>query len=203
VRKLIVMRPNPLPESRLAAVLIPCLSILSLGACGDDPFQIRWAADVDTVSLFSLARPELNLGSAYNFDQRRILVVEAPGSSGSWDLAVDDDGTEMYFVLPEVLGIESRAALAPVPGVSFEDLTEAPSDTAAYIGNEIIPIQIGTVYAVRTSEGTGFFGETCVYYGKLQPIEKDLVRGTVSFFFDASPVCNDRSLIPTEENDAN
>lgn len=197
------MRLNSRPIRRGTVVLAACLSILALGACGDDPFEIPWAADVDTVSLFSLALPELGLPSAYNFDQRRRLVVEAPGSSGSWDIAVDDDGTDMFFVPPAALGIESRAALAPIAGVAFDDVDEAPQDTTLYIGDELIPVEIGMVYAVRTSEATGFFGQLCVYYGKMQPIETNLEEGTVTFFFDASPVCNDRSLIPTEEGDGN
>lgn len=187
-----------LPNRRLLLACGVATSVLGLGACGDDPFQVRWAADVDTVTLFSLARPDLGLGSAFNFDQRRILVVESPGSTGQWDFAVDDDGTEMFLVPPPALGITSRAGIAPLAGLSFDEVLEAPRDSAAYVVDERVPVEIGTVYAIRTSEARGFFGEVCVYYAKMVPIVADLDAQTLDFFFDASPVCNDRSLVPTD-----
>jgi hypothetical protein len=35
-----------------------------------------------------------------------------------------------------------------------------------------------------------------VYYGKLEPLDKDLEQQSVTFQFDVSPVCNSRKLIP-------
>ena len=192
------MRRPFLPSRRPLLAAAVALSTLGLGACGEDPFQVRWSADVDTVTLFSLARPDLGLGSAFNFDQRRILVVETPGSTGEWDIAVDDDGARMSLVPPAALGIDSRAGIAPLPGLTFDEVTEAPADSAAYVVDERVPVEIGTVYAVRTSEARGFFGELCVYYAKMVPTVANLEDRTLEFFFDASPVCNGRSLVPTE-----
>ncbi|NIT86093.1 MAG: hypothetical protein GWN82_04050, partial [Gemmatimonadetes bacterium] len=46
----------------------------------------------DTVLLYSLARPELNLVSAYNFLQGAPIQVEEPNATGVWDVAVDTRG---------------------------------------------------------------------------------------------------------------
>jgi hypothetical protein len=51
---------------------------------------------------------------------------------------------------------------------------------------------------VRTNQYVGSFGTRCVNYGKLEPVAIDAVVGTLSFVFDASPVCNDRKLIPPD-----
>lgn len=194
------MRLHARLDRRFALAATLGLSTLGLGACGDDPFEVRWASDIDTVTLYSLARPELGLASAFDFPNRRRIVVEAIGATGSWDLAVDDDGTGAWFVPPGALGVDSRAGLAPISGVSFDDVTEAPADTSLYVRDEPVPIEIGRTYALRTRELRGFFSQICVYYAKLQPTAVDLDARTIEYFFEASPACNDRGLVPTEPN---
>jgi len=174
--------------------------VLALSACGEDPFEITWASDIDTVTLYSIQRPELGLPSAFDFANRLPVVIEAPAATGTWDVAVDDDGTNILLLPSPALGVESRTGIAPIPGVAFDDVTRAPADSAVYVVDAPVTLQIGTTYALRSRELSGFFGERCVYYSKLQPIAFDLVERTLQFFYEASPACNDRNLVPTESN---
>ncbi|MDT8367725.1 MAG: hypothetical protein RQ745_00855 [Longimicrobiales bacterium] len=186
------------PKCRALLSCAAGLAMLLLGACGgDDPFAMDWAADIDTVTLFSLARPELNLESAYDFSNRLKVVVEEAMATGSWDMAVDDDGESVFILAPGALGVDSRAGLAPMPGITFDGLTEAPRDTSLYIRDRRIAVQPGDVFAVRTRELPGLFGETCVFFGKLEVLETDLEERTLRYFLESSPVCNDRNLVPT------
>lgn len=194
------MRSNVRLDRRFMFAVFVGLSTLGLGACGDDPFEVRWASDIDTVTLYSLARPEIGLSSAFDFANRRRQVVENIGATGSWDIAVDDDGTRALFLPPGALGIQSRAGIAPIAGVSFDDVTEAPSDTALYVRDRPVPVEVGRTYALRTRELRGFFSQLCVYYAKIQPIAVDLDTRTIEFFYEASPACNDRNLVPNESN---
>jgi hypothetical protein len=54
------------------------LAALAVGltACGDDPFVFDWDGSPDTVQLYSLHRPELNIPSAFSFYDRVVFPVE-------------------------------------------------------------------------------------------------------------------------------
>lgn len=173
-------------------------TVLAAAACGDDPFQIDWQLAPSEVLLYSLARPELNLPSAFNLNQRRTVEIEAPGATGGWDFGVDTRNGALVFITPGVLGLESRAGIATPAGETFEDIREAPADSAAYVMDEPVTIQVGTLYVVRTGEGPGAFGARCVYYGKVRALNLDPVTGTVQLEYDSNPVCNDRALVPPE-----
>ena len=177
------------------------LTILMLAgvvsACDDDPFGLQdWTAAPDTVLLYSLARPELNLASAFNLDQRRLIRIEAPGSTGEWDFAVDTDGGSLVFLTPVFFGIDSEARIATFPGMSFDEVRRAPSDTAAYVADDPVPVDLGTVYVMRTNESVGSFGRLCSYYAKLEPLEVSVENGTVLFVYDSNPICNELDLVP-------
>ena len=79
---------------------------------------------------------------------------------------------------------------------TFEEVRRAPSDTTLYVGDAAVPVEVGHVYVIRTRARPDFYGRSCVYYGKFQPLEQDLDAQTVTFQFDVSPVCNDRKLYP-------
>lgn len=177
--------------------------ILGTAACGDDPFEIRWEAEPDTVLLYSLARPELNLPAGFSFratsirPNGRTIVVEAPGSTGQWDVALDTRGDDLVFVLPGTFDIPSRARITSLGSeLPFEEVREAPRDTAAYRSREPIEVREGEVYVVQTDTRPGTFGRSCVYYAKLEPLAVDRDAETVRFVYDTSPVCNDRRLVP-------
>jgi hypothetical protein len=172
------------------------LSLVLLASGCDDPFELDWESSPETAVLYSLSRPEPNLPSAFNFHFRIPILVEAPGSSGQWDLAVDTEANRLVFLPPRALGINSRARIAPLPGVAFADVVDAPQDTAAYVSDRALPISMGTVYVVQTSEGIGTFGQRCVFFAKLEPLEVDVTAGQLTFVYDASPACNDTRLVP-------
>lgn len=174
---------------------------MGLAACNEDPFAFDWYDTPDTTFLFSLARPELNLASGFNFYERATNVsdgkvrVEEPGATGNWDVAVDTQGGSLVLLPPGALGITARAAVAAVSGVAFDDIQQAPGDTLLYELNDPVPVVAGSVYVVRTNRQGGSFGSSCVYYAKLEPVVIDVAGGRLTFRFIASPICNNRELV--------
>jgi len=148
--------------------------------------------------LYSLARPELNLEAAYDFHNDLRIRVEAAKASGSWDVALDTRESQLVLLPPGALGITSKASVAVIPGVAFADVLDAPEDTAAYTRSAAVPVEMGTVYVVKTSQSPGIFGTNCSYYAKLEPLVIDVEGGTLTFIVEASPVCNSRRLIPPD-----
>ncbi|MBT8335443.1 MAG: hypothetical protein KJO11_02500 [Gemmatimonadetes bacterium] len=187
------------PRLRVLAVVAALASAPFLGACEDDPFGFNdWTLAPDTVFIYSLARPELNLASGFNVNQRRLVRVEAAGATGSWDFLVNTEDGRLVFLTPSAVGLDTESAVVPMPGETFDGIREAPADTALYVRDRSVPIELGQLYVVRTNQQTGSFGRRCVYYGKLEPLEVDPVGGTLRFRYDASPLCNSRSLVPPE-----
>jgi hypothetical protein len=179
-------------------LLLPLL--VAPTACDDDYFQVDWELNPDTVSLFSLARPELNLLSGFDFISRTPVRIESPSATGRWDMVLDTQDGDLVLLPPEAVGVpESRARIIPMGDVLFDEVRRAPSDTTLYIGDEAVPVVIGDVYVVRTRRQAGSFGRSCVYYGKFEPLEKDVAQGTLTFVFDVSPVCNSRKLFPPKD----
>jgi hypothetical protein len=176
--------------------MLAMAAVMGATACGDDPFAFEWSDAPDTVLLYSLARPELNLVSAYNFFQGFPVQVELANATGTWDLAVDTRAGQIVILPPGGLGVVSEAAIAPIPSVSIADVTEAPLDTLLYVDDEAIPVEMGTVYIVKTNRAPGSFGRSCVYYAKLEAVDIDPVGGTFTFREVTNPVCNDRDLVP-------
>ncbi|MDH5588862.1 MAG: hypothetical protein OEZ65_03480 [Gemmatimonadota bacterium] len=181
--------------------LVATLAILAMGAlsaCGDDPFAVRWSADPDTVLLYSLGRPELNLVAGYDFFNRRAVRVESPDATGSWDVAVDTRDGRIVLVTPQVLGVDSKAGIATMEGLTFDEVTEAPADTTAYVTDVAVPMTEGAVYVVRTNRRPGAFGSRCAFYAKMQALNVDVTAQTLTFVFDGARACNSRDLVPTE-----
>ena len=166
-------------------------------ACDDDLFRIKWEENPDTAFLYSLARPELNLLSGFDFISRVPVKIESPNATGQWDVVLDTQGGDLVFLTPEAIGIgASKAGIATMEGMDFAEVRRAPADTTRYVVDAPVPVEVGTVYVVRTRQQSGLYGQRCVYYGKFEPLEKDAVSGTLSFVFDVSPVCNSRKLFP-------
>ncbi len=171
-----------------------------MAACEDDPFRLdNWIADPDTAFLYSLARSEPNLPSGFNMSSRVRYRVESAAATGNWDFLVNTVDGRMVLVTPSNFGIDTRAAIAPIEGQTFETLRTAPADTARYIRTEPVPVEVGKVYVVRTNRRPDQFGQQCTFYGKLEPIEIDVTHGTFRFRFDTSPVCNNRDLVPPKD----
>lgn len=184
---------------RKLLVLLAMLPLSGLVACGDDPFQIDWQLAPAEVLLYSLARPELNLPTAFQMNRRRTVQIESPGATGTWDFAVDTQDGQIVLLTPSALGLDSRAAIAPMPGMNFDSIREAPADTASYIRSEPVVIQPDLLYVVQTGESVGSFGRLCVYYGKIEALDIDPAQGVLRLRYDSNPVCNDRALVPPED----
>ena len=167
--------------------------------CGESIFDQKWTeADVDTVLVYSLARPELNLPSGLDFVNRRLVELSAPGATGTWDLLLDTRDGQLVFLPPGALGITSAAMILALPDMAFEDVITAPKDTTLYSVDQPVPVKATSVYVLRTHQGTDRFGFPCSFFGKFQPLEVEPVLGTVRLIFDVSPLCDDRGLIPTD-----
>lgn len=176
---------------------VPLLTLALLTAgCGEDPFVVQWEEGPEETLLYSLDREEMFRPSAFNMLSRGEVIVEAGDTQGAWDFAVDREGGVMVLLPPRTLGIFSGAGIAPIPNARFQDVTEAPDSPTAYVEDEPVALELGTVYVIRTREQQGIYGETCNYYGKIQALNIDQVAGILYFVHDVSPVCNDPSLIP-------
>jgi hypothetical protein len=110
--------------------------------CGDDPFAIRWTEAPDTVLLYSLVRPEQNLFSGFSFINRVPVRIEAPSATGTWDVVVDTRGGEIVLLPPGALGVDSKARITPMQGMTFEEVIEAPEDTLLYTADQM-PMTLG------------------------------------------------------------
>lgn len=188
---------SPLQRPRWP-VWIAAVTALLMGtsACNDDPFAFNWSDRPDTVLLYSLARPELNLESGFAFLQARRVRVEAANATGSWDVAVDTRGGDLVFVPPGALGVVSTARITTFEGMALDDITEAPSDTLVYVADQVVPVRRGNVYVVKTNRATGSFGSSCVYYAKVEAVAIDVAGGTLTFRHVTNPICNNRDLVP-------
>jgi len=185
--------PLSFPTTPIRALLL-LGAVALLGGCSDDPFQREWEANPDTAAIFSLARPELELPSAFSFRNRRTLQVQDPAATGEWDVALDTRDGDLVFVLPGAFGVESQARIAPLPGLDFDDLREAPTDSTVFVADRA-PVELGMVYVVRTTERPGV---RCVFFVKFQTTAIDIGEQSVEFRFDGSPFCNDRDLVPPD-----
>ena len=178
------------------AVAATVALLMGMVGCSGDPFSFNWSDAPDTVLLFSLARPELNLVSGFAFFQRVPIRIEAADATGTWDAALDTRGDDLVLLPPGALGVTSSARITTLQGMSLEDVTRAPTDTLVYIADEPVPVQFGTVYVIRTGRATGSFGSSCVYYAKLEPVAIDVPGGTLTFRYVTNPICNSQDLVP-------
>jgi hypothetical protein len=170
--------------------------VVSAAACGDDPFAFQWSDVPDTVQIYSLARPELNIVSAFSFFDGVGLSVEVAASTGLWDAALDTQGGSLVLMPPGALGVPSRARIAALAGASYADILEAPEDTLLYEASAPVPVVAGTIYIIRTNLRPGSFSATCSYYAKMEPLIIDVAGGALTFRYITSPICNSRDLVP-------
>jgi len=181
---------------RFGATALGALVLAGVAGCSDNPFAYKWSDEPRTVLLYSMARPELNLVSGFNFRQSVPVRVEAATATGYWDAAVDTRGGQIVLLPPGAFGISSTARIATLPGRTLEDVKEAPQDTAVYIAADPVAVEEGTVYIVKTNRQAGSFGTRCVYYAKMEPLVIDAAGGTLTFRYVTSPICNSLDLVP-------
>lgn len=184
---------------KLARLLLVGAAALPIVACDDDLGLGEWTDTPDTTTIFSLSREDLiGRPSAYDFINHLLVEVESPGATGNWDVALRHEGSQLALVPAGGFeGQVSRAGLALMTGTTFEELREAPDDTARYTTRPVL-IQPGQVYAVRTRRAPCSFSNA-VRFGKLKIIDVNPELGTVTFTSIVNPFCNDRDLIPDED----
>lgn len=179
--------------------LLPFVAV-TLAACGDDLGPRTWEATVDTVTVYSLARAELQgLPAGLDIVENRLAVIEGVGTSLRWDVALSE--TESAFVLlpPGAFpGIDASAGVAEFTDRSFEELERAPADTAAYTRTQAVTLRPGPVYVVRSRPNPQL--RSCVYFAKLHIVDTDPAAGTVRLAYTRNPFCNDRALVPGDRN---
>lgn len=192
--------PSPVRRRGRIPILATVLTVGAVGtaSCGDDPYAIDWTVDPDTVVLYALSRPQMNLPSGFDFYNRVSVVVEGANATGQWDMAVDSRDGKIVLLPPGALGVSSKAQVAPLAGRTFDEVVKAPADTALYIARAPVPVELGTVYVWRSRQNYGYYGTSCVYYSKMEPLAMDPAGGTLTFVYDSSPACNNRSLIPPD-----
>lgn len=190
-------------KRRISTVAGPVLGLLLLAATvpltpGCEGFQFQWVAIQDSVTLYSLARPEyMAQPGAYDFYGRTPVVVEETynGEPAIFDMAVSEENGEMVL-LPA--GVFATLSITPgiamdSSGTTFEELAVAPRD--GYVTDAPVPVRTDVIYAVRTrTDRSG-----CSRYGKFEILEAD-PQGVLTFRQIRNNLCNDRELIPPEDD---
>lgn len=186
---------------RIAAALS---AALALTGCNDEiDFGFGdWEADVDTVTLYTVDRPEFQgLPSAYDIRATRTLRVEDPSATGQWDFALTGgaDGEPLTLTpLGAFFELSSQAGIAAVSG-TFDDFATAPTDSAAYVIDAPVVLDADTLYVVRSRQAA-VGGSACNNFAKIDPLEVDQLAGTFTFRVTANPNCNDSALVPPEDD---
>ncbi len=174
--------------------LICAGAVLPLGGC--DTYQQTWYVPEDTVSLYSLARPELmDRPSAYDFISYTTVVVEGtdrPDPRG-FDMAVSELNGE-FVALPS--GMFQNFDIAPgiaidSSGTTWDDLVVAPR--SGYITDSAVPLRTDVLYAIKTRRDAG----GCNHYGKFKVLNIS-ANGEVELQVAANTYCNRRDLTPSD-----
>lgn len=171
-------------------------AILPLGGCSG--YQDTWLVPEDTVSLYSLARPELlDRPAAYDFISYSTVVVEATDRSDprGFDMAVSElDG--QYVALPA--GMFQSFDISPgiavdSSGATWDDLVMAPK--GGYVTDAAVPLRTDVLYAIKTRRDRA----GCNHYGKFQVLSV-ASTGEVELRVAANTFCNRRDLVPSNSN---
>ncbi len=175
----------------ILATLVPLST-----AC--EGYQYNWIAIEDSVTLYSLARPEYAAQpGAFDFYNRATVVVEDTyrGQPYIFDMAVSEQNGEMVLLpagMFATFSIEPGIAMDS-SGTSFEDVVKAPRD--GYTTDAPVPVRTDVIYLIKTrTDGSG-----CTRYGKFEILDAD-PQGVLTFHQIRNSLCNDRDLIPPNGN---
>lgn len=190
-------------KRRFPSIAGPILGLLILvtvvplsTAC--EGFEFEWVAVEDTVTLYSLARPEYaDLPAAFDFISRNRVVVDRPmsGDPFVFDMAFSEQDGEMVLLpagLFETFSINPGIAIDS-SGTTFEELAEAPRE--GYVTDAAVPVRTDVIYTIRTRQD----GSGCRRYGKFEVVETD-PQGILIFRQIRNQLCNDRGLIDSQQS---
>ncbi len=149
---------------KLARLSLLAAVVATTAACDEDLGLDNWTAVPDTITLFSLSRPDLiNQPSAYDFINHIVLRVESPNATGNWDVALRHENGSLALVPASgFLGQQSRSGLATVTNTTFEALAEAPEDTARFTTGPVIATP-GQILVVLTRRAPCAFSNSVRY----------------------------------------
>lgn len=181
--------------------ILVLIAAAGLTGC-DDPYGPQsWRALPDTITLYTADRVEdQGRPAAYDFRNHRPVVIETPGEAANWDFAFMVGDDEPQLVPPSALGGMRSVASIAVEDAPYDAVERAPSDTARYSRTEPVELDLENVYIIRTRRYFDLFGRSCSSYAKIQPIVVDSERGRFQFTYVYNPNCNDRSLVPTDDD---
>jgi len=175
----------------------------ALAGC-DDPFgPSRWNDLPIDVRLWSIDRADLvGLPSAYDFIVMQRVTPEDPNSLMSWDVVLSDVPGGLAFTPAGAFAdVGGDVGIAEMPGVSFDELLEAPRDPNAYITDRPVPLVPGGVYVVRSRRAACGLAGIAPRYAKVSVTTVNVEEGTVVFKAVRNPNCNDRSFVSPEDDD--
>ena len=109
-------------------------------ACDDNPFAFNWDDIPDTVLLYSMARPELGLVSAYAFFDGVELEVEVPGATGQWDIAIDTRGGKIVMLPPQAWNLHGCRD-RDVRKHAARRCDGSPSDSLEYVSDQAVTVE--------------------------------------------------------------
>jgi hypothetical protein len=172
-----------------------------VSACSDPFASLPWDDAPMDIVLYSASRPEY-VGRISAFDlgsgTPRGVAIEAESGAGSWDVVLlDNNGSLALESAVQFEGFKSRARIAEITGVAFEDVKRAPADTTEYTAGPL-DLRMDAVYIVR-SRLTSCGLLTGSIYAKLKPTEIDAANGIFRFSYVENPNCDDRLLIAPED----
>lgn len=180
-----------------AVRVIGALALALSAACDDGFGPATWDPTPVTSVIYSLSRPDLiGQPSAYDFVNLRRIVVESPGATGDWDIALTEQGGQLVFITAGTIpGIDADVRIAETSHRTLSAALEAPSDTAEYTRGPVV-VRDDAVYIIRTrTAGCISFGAG-PYYGKFQVLSVDAGVGAIEIAAVRNPYCSNRDLIP-------
>lgn len=162
-----------------------------------------WSANEDTVTLYTLDRVDYQgLPSGYAMGPpAQVVRIEERGATGTWDFALTGgtDGEPLMLTpVGALLDLDSQAGIVPLD-LPYDEIESAPRDSAVYVTGAGVPVQAGDAFVVRSrivASGRG----ACIRFGKVEPVELDAQAGTLTLVALVNPNCNDRNLVPTEDD---
>jgi hypothetical protein len=183
----------------MRAAHVVCAAALVTAACGDGLGPLTWDATPVTGVIYSLARPELvGQPSAYDFVDLRRVVVESPGATGGWDIALSEQNGQMVFLTAGAFpGIDDDILIAESTERVLTAVAEAPADTADYTRGPV-PVVEDRIYIIRTRVAACITFGSGPFYGKFQVLSIDTAKGSIELAAVRNRYCNDRDLIPPE-----
>jgi hypothetical protein len=171
--------------------------VLTTG-CGDpNSLQASAATVTDTVVVYALRSPDLNLPSAFNFPE---LAPVRPTGIFNYDIAFDINSAGKAVVYPmSLLAVDFNTGVHPVgllkvPG-PFDAVTEAPREGYDY--DDALTVETGEVVVVQTT-----VPRYCGYpypeqmYAKFVIDSVKPVDNTLFLRLVVDPSCGFRSFLP-------